>query len=136
ITDLVEEQRPADSRADEPLLVCDRAGETPAPMSEQPTIREFPRRSRGVVGEEHRRASGRAHMNRARNEILARAALAGDEHGQVVSLESLNLVGQPIHRRSSTDEPWEKRFERSTVLLIHMRAWTPPCPPHLETLSR
>jgi hypothetical protein len=75
-------------------------------------------------------------MNRARNEILARAALAGDEHGQVVALESLNLVGQPIHRRSSTDEPWEERFERSTVLVIDSLTWTLSCPAQIETLSR
>ena len=52
-------------------------------------------------------------MNRARDEILAGAALAGDEHGQIVALHPLDLIGDALHRGAGADEPGQQRLERT-----------------------
>ena len=41
-------------------------------------------------------AAWRADVNRARDQILAGAAFAGDQHRQVVSLQALNLIGDAV----------------------------------------
>ena len=53
----------------------------------------------------------RAGVNGARHEILAGAALAGDQDGQVVALQALDLVGHPLHRRAGADEARQQRLE-------------------------
>ena len=118
VADLIEEQRASDRRADQSLLIGDRAGEAAAAMPEQLTVGQIARRRRAVVGEEHRGASWRADVNRARDEVLAGAAFPGDQHGQVVALQPLDLIGQPIHRRTGADEPGQQRLEWSLVVLI------------------
>src|SRR6185295_1514888 len=60
---------------------------------------------------EHVRLARRAGVNRARDEILARTALAGDQHGEVVALQPLDLIGDLLHRRARADEAREERLE-------------------------
>ena len=52
-------------------------------------------------------------VNRARDEVLAGAALAGDEHGEVVALHALNLLGDALHGGARADESGQQRLERS-----------------------
>ena len=99
VADFVEEQRAADRRAEHAGLVGDRAGEAAAAMAEQLAVGELPRGARAVVGQEHAAMPRRAGVNGARDEILAGAALAGDQDRQVVALQALNLVGHALHRR-------------------------------------
>ena len=51
-------------------------------------------------------------MDGACDEFLARAALTGDEHGEVVALQTLNLVDHAVHHRTRREEAWQQRFER------------------------
>ena len=51
-------------------------------------------------------------MDRAGDQVLARAALAGDQHGQVVALQALDLIGYALHRGAGADEPGKQRLER------------------------
>ena len=67
---------------------------------------------RAVVGQEHRGAAVRADVDRARDELLAGAALAGDEHGEVVALQPLNLLDDARHRGAGGEKSGQQRLER------------------------
>ena len=54
-------------------------------------------------------------MNRARDELLAGAALTGDQHGQVVALQPLNLLDDAHHRGAGAEEAGQQRLERLLV---------------------
>ena len=82
-------------------------------MAEQLAVGQLARRGGAVVRQEHRRAARRAEVDRARDEVLAGAAFAGDQHGQVVPLHALNLIGEPVHRGAGADESGQERLERS-----------------------
>ena len=99
VADFVEEQRAADGGPQHARLIGHRAGETAAAMAEQLAVGQLARGARAVVGQEHAAVPERSGVNRPRHEVLAGAALAGDQHGQVVALQALNLVGDPLHRR-------------------------------------
>ena len=58
------------------------------------------------------RAARRSGVDGARDEILAGAALAGDQHGQVVALQPLDLIGDALHRGAGADESRQQRLER------------------------
>ncbi len=72
-------------------------------MTEQLTVGQLPRRRRAVVGQEHGLAAERSDVNGPRDQLLARAALASDQHREVVALQPLDLVGDacasPLTRR-------------------------------------
>ena len=57
-------------------------------------------------------------MDGARDEVLAGAALARDQHRQVVALQPLNLFGDAVHRRARADEAGKQRLERPLVALF------------------
>ena len=52
-------------------------------------------------------------MDRARDELLAGAALAGDQHGQIVALQPLNLLDDAGHRGAGGEESRQQRLERA-----------------------
>ena len=81
-------------------------------MAEQLAVGEFASRRRAVVGKKCGGAAMRSHMNRARNELLARAAFAGDEDRQVAALQTLNLFHDACHRGTRAQKTREERFER------------------------
>ena len=136
VADFVEEQRASDGGANQPLLIGDRAGEAAAAMPEQLAVGQLASRRRAVVGEEHRGASGRADMNRARDEVFAGAAFPGDQHGEVVTLQPLDLVGEAIHRRAGADESGQQRLEWSLVVLIDRLTRTFARAAQIESLPR
>ena len=135
VADLVEEQRAARGSADEALLIRDRAREAAAPMSEQLAVGQVALRRRAVVGEKHRRAPRRADMNGARDEVLAGAAFARDEHHQVMALQPLNLIGDAIHRGARADEPGEQRLERARAARLRGVAAAVARAAQLESLA-
>ena len=51
-------------------------------------------------------------MDGPRDQLLARAALAGDQHREVVALQALNLVDDAVHRGAGADESGQQRLER------------------------
>src|SRR5688572_5653048 len=118
VTDLVEEQRAADRRSDEAWLIGHGAGEAAAPVPEQLAAGEVARHRRAVEREERGGASRRSRVDRARDEVLARAALAGDEHRQRLPLHALNLIGHAGHGGAGADESRQQRLERALAPLL------------------
>ena len=82
-------------------------------MAEQLAVREIASGRRAVVRKKHRRAAVRSDVNRARDQLFAGPALAGNQHGQVVALHPLDLLDDPRHRLAGRDKSWEERLERS-----------------------
>ena len=91
----------------------DRAGEAAAAMAEQLAVGELARRGRAVVGQERGGAARRADVDGARDQLLAGAALAGDQHRQVVALQPLNLIDDARHRGAGAEESRQQRLERA-----------------------
>ena len=54
-------------------------------------------------------------MNGARHELFARAALAGDEHREVVPLQALDLFHHAHHGGAGAQEARKQRLERLLV---------------------
>ena len=104
---------PPDCRPHETGLIRDRAGERAAAMAEQLAVGQIPPGRRAVVGQEHRGAAVRSDVNRARDELLAGAALAGDEHRQIVALQPLDLLDDARHGGARRQEPRQQRLERA-----------------------
>ena len=52
-------------------------------------------------------------MDGARDQFLAGAALAGDQHRQIVALHPLNLIDDARHRGAGAEKPGQQRLERS-----------------------
>ena len=104
---------PPAADAHQPRLIGDGAGEAAAAMAEQLAVGQVAVGRRAVVGQEHRGASVRSDMNRARDQLFAGSALAGDQHGQVVALQPLDLIDDTIHRGTGADESGQERFERA-----------------------
>ena len=96
-------------------LIVDRAGEAAAPVAEQLAVGQLARGRGAVVGQKHRRAAQRADVNGARDELLAGAAFAGDQHGQLVALQSLNLLDHAHHGGAGAQESRQQRLERLFV---------------------
>ena len=111
VADLVEEQRAADGRPQDARLIGYRAREAAAAMAEQLAVGELARGAGAVVGQEHPAAAEGAGVDRAGDEVLARAALAGDQDGQVVVLQVLDLIGYALHGCADANEPGKQRLE-------------------------
>ena len=105
--------RAAGGGAEHARLIGDRAGEAAAPVAEQLAVGQLAGRAGAVVGQEHRVAARRPGVDGARDQVLAGAALAGDEHRQVAALQALDLIGDALHRGAGADEPGNQRLERS-----------------------
>ena len=80
LADLVEEQRAAVGELEAAGAVADRAGERAALVAEQLALDEAFGDRRAVDLDERAVLARRAEVQRAGDELLARAALAGDEH--------------------------------------------------------
>ena len=70
------------------------------------------------------------------HEVFAGTALAGNQDGEIVSLQSLNLIGESIHRRAGADESRQQRFQWPLVVLIDRLAGTFTRTAQIESLSR
>ena len=112
IADFVEEERAAERRPKHAWLVGNGAGEAAATMAEELTVGELSRGARAVVGQEHAAAPRRPGVDGARDEVLAGAALARNQHGEVVALHALNLLGDALHGGARADESRQQRLER------------------------
>jgi hypothetical protein len=94
LADLVEQDRAAARRLEEPTVVLARAGERPAPMAEELALEQRLRQGGAVDGDERSvRAWARA-MDAARDELLAGAGLTLDQHGDRGAGRALH---QPEH---------------------------------------
>src|SRR5262249_40923700 len=109
---LVEEERAPGSRSNEAGLVGHGTREAAASVPEQLAVREIAAGGRAVVRQEHRRASVGADMHGPGDQLLSRPALTGNQHGEVVALETLDLLDDSRHGRAGAQESREKRLER------------------------
>ena len=91
---------PPAAGADQARLIGDGAGEAAAAMAEQLAVGEIARRwSCSCRAGTSRRSRCEPDVNRARDELLAGAALAGDQHRQVVALQPLDLLDDALSSR-------------------------------------
>ena len=95
--DFVEEDGAAVGELELALLSVDGAGERAALVAEQLGGDELARDGAGVHGDERARAPAAAHVDGARHQLLARARLAGDEHGRVGLGRQLDLLEHVVH---------------------------------------
>ena len=81
LADLVEQERSAFGRSDETGATArERSGERAGHVAEELGGEELGRRLRAVHRDERAPRARRTAMDRARDELLARARLAGDKH--------------------------------------------------------
>src|SRR5690606_38937761 len=100
LADLVEEERPAVRLDEEPLAVALRVGEGATHVSEELALEEV-RRHRGAVDRDTSTAAPTAVVDRARDELLAGPALAGNEHRGVARADAIDELEDPTHRRAA-----------------------------------
>ena len=99
LADLVEEDGAALGDFDQPLLVRVGAGERAAHVAEQLGLEQRLRHGAAVDGDERMLAPQRVEVHRARDQVLAGAGLAGDEHRAVGLGDRLDHPEHVEHRR-------------------------------------
>src|SRR5262249_31685802 len=80
------------------------AGERALLMAEELALDERGRERRAVEGDERRLAAQREPVDGAREELLAGAALAEDEHARVRGRDALHHGEELLHRRRLADD--------------------------------
>src|SRR5205807_139259 len=98
VANLVEEERAALSRAYESFVIRVRARERALAVAEQEALDEFRRRGGAVERDEGGLRAATQTMDCARDQLLARARLARDEHGRVGVFNPLDRVCERGHR--------------------------------------
>jgi hypothetical protein len=115
VANFVEKQSATCGRSNQSRLIGDRSGKATSAMAEQLTVGQLACGCRAVEGEEQGRCAGRSHVDRSCHELLARPTLPGDEHGEIVPLETLNLLGHALHDGAGAEKAWQERLERALV---------------------
>ncbi len=115
VADFVEKQGATGGRSNQSRLIGDRSGKATSAMAEQLTVGQLACGRRAVEGEEHGRGAGRSNVDRSCHELLASPTLPGDEHGEIVPLETLNLLGHALHDGAGAEKAWQERLERALV---------------------
>ena len=125
ITDLVEEERAAAGRLDPSRAARGGAREGAALVAEELALKQR-RRQRGQVDrDERRRAARRVVVDGARDELLAGAGLAGDQHGRLGGSRPADELPDAEHRGAGADQPaprggercrWRERLHQRSLL--------------------
>jgi hypothetical protein len=101
---LVEEERPAVRRLEEPLLVPVRSRERATDEAEELRLEELLGDPPAVDGDEGHARAQRLAMQHPGDQLLPRPAGAGDEHGGVVGRHLLRHLHRPPHGRRADDD--------------------------------
>ena len=104
LADLVEEDGAAVGRVELARLVGDGAGERALDVTEQLRLEQVLGNGAAVDGDERPLGARRAAVHLARDELLAGAGLAGDEHRDVGGGDLLDLLEDLLHRRARADD--------------------------------
>jgi hypothetical protein len=104
VGDLVEEEGTAVRGLEDPLVVGDGAGEGPAAMAEELTIEQGVGDGPAVERDEGPLRARPAGMDAAGHELLARAALAGDQDRGHVLGQRFDRLVDVAHRRTLSDD--------------------------------
>src|SRR5690606_23157460 len=102
--DLVEEERAAAGRLEEALAVAVGAGERAPGVAEQLALHQLRRERAAVEGDEAAVPAAARLVDRARHQLLAGAALAGDQDHRVGGAGAVDDVVDRAHRGRATDE--------------------------------
>ena len=102
LADLVEEQGAAVGRLEAARLVADGAGEGAAHVAEQLRLEQVLGDGAAVDGDERALGARRAAVELARDQLLAGAGLAGDEHRDVGGRDLLDLAEDLLHARRTS----------------------------------
>jgi hypothetical protein len=110
LADLVEEERAAIGELELARLVAIRAGEAAPRVAEQLRLEERLGEAGAVDGDERAAGAPRADVDQPRDEILAHAALARDEHFRVTGRGAASHGQNFEHERAAGDNlrhaPW------------------------------
>ena len=106
VADLVEEQRAAVRQLEPSLAIGGRAGERAAHVAEEHRLGQLAGDGDAVHRDERRLRARAAAVNRAGDELLAGAALAGDQHVRAGELmQPLDVREDRPHEPAAADEP-------------------------------
>ncbi len=119
VAHLVEEERPAGGRLEAAGPVAGGAGEGAAHVAEQLALEQLPRQGGGVDGHEGAAPADRLLVDDPGGDLLAGAALAGDEHGGLAVLQDLQQPQHLPHRLRAADQPeaGHRAGERARLLV-------------------
>ena len=126
VADFVEEKRAAAGRFHEPLLGLHRSGKGALHVSEQLGFDQRGNQRGAVHGNEWLVASRARKMNGAGHQLLARSALAQNQHGIVVLADLFDQAVNALHLGREADQSAETRasaqlFAQHAVFLIDFK---------------
>src|SRR5690606_39615339 len=101
VADIVEDERAAAGRLEEAVAVAVGAGERPLRVAEQLAFDELRRERPAVEGDEAAIAPAARLVDRARDQLLAGAALAGDADRRLGGAGAVDDVVDRAHRPRS-----------------------------------
>ena len=123
ISDLVEEERAAIGDLEQARLILHRAGERAAHVAEQRALEEVVVERGAVLHDERLLRAGPVIVDRARDQLLAGAALAVNEHGGLALHDLREQLHDIAHRRRVADDLVERVAERRRRDLRRQRAF-------------
>ena len=100
LRDLVEQQRSAVGRLEAPFALSHGAREGAALVTEQLRLDERLGERRAVDRDERRALARATRVERVRDQLLAGAALAADEHGRIALRDGVDALDELLHRRA------------------------------------
>ena len=112
VADLVEEERAAVGDLEQPRLILHRAGERAAHVAEQRALEQVVVERRAVLDDERLLRARPVIVDRARDQLLAGAALAVDEHGRLALDDLVEQLDDVAHRGRVADNLGERMRER------------------------
>ena len=122
VADLVEEQRAAVGLLEAPAPQLRRAGERTLLVTEQLRLEQVGGERRGVERDERLGRARTVPMQRPRHELLARAGLAGDQHGHARTRQSPDRAEDLLHRRRVAEHLRDAaRFARGGLRAMNLR---------------
>ena len=104
IADLVEEQRAARCRPEQPFAAADRAGKGALGMAEQFGLQQLLRQRAAVDGDERLAGARAGRVDRLRHHLFTGAALAVDQDADVGLRHHFHLLQQAQHQRAAGDD--------------------------------
>src|SRR5580658_1775250 len=138
VADFVEEERAAVGLLEEASTPEQRAGERAAFVTKELALDEFPRNGRAVDLDERAVDPGAEAVDRARDELFARAAFSRDEHGGFGGRDLFDLVKQPLKGRGAADHlvALELLLGDASELAVRPRGVDDVAHAHENTLAR
>jgi hypothetical protein len=126
LADLVEEERSAAGLHEEAGARALGVGEGAAHVAEELALEQRRGHGRAVDGEEGPRAPRALLVEGPGDELLARAALARDQHRRAAVGHAGHQVEDPLHRRALAEEPAEVlRIDDGSAEPLHLQAKLP-----------